>query len=183
VLDEPNSDPASPRDPSSRRRSNVEKITTVALILALTTVGIFLLAAVPKTSPAGTGPGAQRQQPTLTSSAGGFTLDTEDTATSQPTGAATDTPYAGPTPIRVTYASSSCQNMANSPYPYLNLDNTSQTEYLHWRIEVGNSAYTLWKGDQMANPTGPSISMFLDFVGPMGASGPLGISIYTNMGN
>jgi hypothetical protein len=111
------------------------------------------------------------------------TFATDGTADAQPTVVPIGTPYSGPTPIHVSYASSSCQNMATSPYPYLDLDNTSPTESLYWRIEVSNPAYTLWKGDEIPNPSGPLISMFVDFVGPSVAPGPLGVSIYTNMGN
>ena len=98
-----------------------------------------------------------------------------DTPTPQPT------PYTGPNEVSMTYDPSSCHPSGVSPYPYLDIQNISQTIPMTWKLTLSDPSFSLWKTPP--NPLQPGISGFFALVGPMTVSGPITVTFVANIGS
>jgi hypothetical protein len=110
------------------------------------------------------------------------------TLATRPTFAPTATPfptptnglYTGPSYLKVEYNGSSCANGMVSPYPVLNVYNTSPNAPLFWHLTVSNTAYTLWNNPP--NPIQPGWSDYFEFRGPANPTTSLSVTINGDTG-
>jgi hypothetical protein len=158
-----------------------------ASLLLLTLGGVALLArgALSQTPPSQrNGLAAQ-----FTASIGDAAQSATPTAATRPTYAPTPTPYptptagvySGPNYMRVEYNRSSCANGMASPYPVLNLYNTSPDTPLFWQLRLSNTAYTLYQNPP--SPIPPGWSDYLEFDGPSPAPGTLSVTLSGSIGS
>jgi hypothetical protein len=89
-------------------------------------------------------------------------------------------PYTGPNYMQVTTDMDSCRPGAVSPYPYLDLVNTSTDTTLIWHMTISDPAFSLYHNPP--NQLLPGWSNFIGFIGPMTATRPLTVTFVANIG-
>lgn len=76
----------------------------------------------------------------------------------------------------------SCGPGAVSPYPYLDLANTSTDTTLTWHLTLSDASYTLYHNPPTSIRPGPGWTDFIAFVGSMGTTHPITVTFTGNIG-
>lgn len=170
------------REPLKRLNRTAGLIVACALLLAVG--GLALLAHAGGGAGIRTGSGLSGNA-TVTASDSTSVGTTAPTDTSDATPHRTSTPtvYTGPNYMSVSYNLSSCHPGANSPYPYLDVEDTNPTTPLYWHLTLSDPAYTLYQNPPNPITPGPTWSDYFDFIGPMNTTASLVVTIEGSIGS